>query len=221
MVDLTIVGVVLSSIAIGISGLNLHLIWVKFKRESPRVTLAPSVASYELSRPTPDPLDKASLEIKLDLIVYNLGNARASITDLKMIVRYAHDVVTNPFVKDKLESHIFSTRPANFATIVPFNLEAYGSEKVSLVFQFPTMLARLLDRAIMPINIRNPQKQDWNDFPIVYQLIASTPGGPVTLESVVFRNDQPLSKEVHGSLGWYQEWKMEKEFSPLEAYKNS
>jgi hypothetical protein len=41
------------------------------------------------------------------------------------------------------------------------------------------------------------------------------------LDSAGFRNDQPESKKVHGSLGLYEEWKMERKFSPLEHYKSS
>jgi len=219
LVDASIIGVILSSIAIVIAGLSFYVSWIRLKRERPQVALASSLASYDLSRPAPNPLDKASLKVNLDVIAYNLGNARGSITDLKMIVRYAHGAVTHPLVRDTLDPHVYSARPINFSKIVPFDLEEYGSHKVSLTFEFPTLFARLLDRGIMPINIRNPRKQDWNDFPIIYELVASTPSGPVVLEGVIFRRDQPQSKEVHGSLGWYEEWKMEKEFSPLEYYK--
>jgi len=222
LVDSALITLVISSGALVVSGISLYLSWVRFKREKPRVDLAPSLGYYELSSPSPDFTDKASLKVKLDVIVRNLGNARASVADFKMLVRYHYSAVTHPQLRDMLsDTHVYSTRPMNFSEVVPFDLEEYGSKKVSLAFEFPTLYPRLLDRAIMPIDIRDPKKQDWNDFPIIYQLIASTPGGPVVLDSVVFRNDQPESKEIHGSLGWYEQWKMEKDFSPLEHYKGS
>ena len=215
------VGIFLSFVAIAVSAVSLYLSWVRFKREIPQVALAPSLGYYELSNPVLNPMDKNSLRVTLDVIVRNLGNARASVTDIKMRIRYAHSVVTNPQVKDMLDTHVYSARPVNFAQVVPFDLQEYGSQKVSLAFDFPPLYPRLLDRAILPIDIRNPKQQDWNDFPIIYQITVGTPSKPVNMEGIVFRSDQPESKEISGSLRGWEEWKMDREFSPLEYYKKS
>ena len=183
--------------------------------------MAPALCNYELSTPVKKARDKASLKIAVDVIIRNLGNARASVTDAKMRIRYAHSVVVDPSVKDMLDTHVYSARPTNFTQVVPFDLEEYGSKKVTLVFDFPPLYPILLDRAIEPIDIRNPKKQDWNDFPIIYQLTLSTPNGPANLDGLVFRRDQPESKEISGSFRGWEEWKMDKEFSPLEYYKGS
>jgi len=213
-------GIIISLVALVISAISLYLSWIRFKRERPQITLDPTSGYYELSSPARNTFDKASLKIKLEVIVRNLGNARGSVTDFKMRVRYAYSVVTHPQAKDMLDTHVYSVRPMNFSEVVPFNVEEYGSKKVGLVFEFPSVFPGLLDRGILPINIRSPKKQDWNDFPIIYQLTASTPTGPVSAGGGVFRNDQPESKEVSGSLRFWEEWKLEREFSPLKYYKN-
>jgi hypothetical protein len=212
-------GILISLAALATSAVSLYLSWVRFKTERPRVAMAPMLCNYELSATAPNPTDKASLRIAIDVIVHNLGNARASITDIKMRIRYAYSVVIHPMVRDTLDAHVYSARPTNFSEVVPFDLEEYGSKKVALVFQFPPLYPRLLDRAILPIDIRNPKKQDWNDFPIIYQLTLSTPSGAVNYDGVVFRIDQPESKEPSGSLGSWKEWEIDREFSPLEHYK--
>jgi hypothetical protein len=213
-----VISLVISLAALVVSSISLYFSWIRLKRETPRIHVAVSKQSYKVSNPESGPTDKASLTIQVEVVTENKGNAVSSVTDAEMRIRYAYSVVTNPSVEGLLDKHVMSARPKNIE-VLPFEVGEYGSRKTKFIFEFSDVYPRLLDRAVMPIDFRNPKKQDWGDFPILYQLTFVTSGGLVHHANLVFNETQEESQKVKGSIGMWEEWEMDKKFSPLEYYK--
>ncbi|MDE1852587.1 MAG: hypothetical protein KGI38_02435 [Thaumarchaeota archaeon] len=151
--------------------------------------------------------DEAKIQVRTEVILQNSGNANASVTDIKMRVRYAKDVINHPTIGRALGARAFSVRPFNFAQTIPIEVGPYGSKKVMFLFVFEGLRPWFLDRANVTIDILNPKKWERKDLPILYQITIDSSGGTANFMNACFRDDQPESKEIAGSMGPWEEAK--------------
>jgi hypothetical protein len=211
LADYTDYTTIFAGVAIVVGVVNLYLYYTQVKAGKPRIDFAVSNGNYTIIGEPASKEAKTDVRITCTVLFKNDGNAPGSVNDAILRMRYYRGLQGHPLGKKLLgsgsqslggklkEAGGMSNRPTNFSESIPIHIEPYGTSKATFIFDFAGVYSYYLDRATGPIDPDHPEvKAEWRDQPIVIELTAATPSGLLDRYALLFRTDQPESKEHSG-----------------------
>jgi hypothetical protein len=158
--------------------------------------------------------NKKTPALTLELLFTNKGRVPGAITDLMCLIRYSGKILeTYPWIRNEVSDKlVFQERPENFKKIIPIKVDP--SNKAVLKFHFKDVYPLILERAFMPLNLRNPKKWEWKDLPIYGQITVNYKKGSINRPWTAFRENQHESKEISGTIGPLEEFEIGQKFMP-------
>lgn len=230
MVDYT---TLFASAAIAISVLNLYLYYTQVKAGKPKIDFTVSNGNYAIQGNPSTEETKSNVRIACSVLFRNTGNASGSVNDVKLRMRYYPGLQTHPLGEKLLgrgaislggrlkQAGALSNRPTNFDSSIPIHVEPFGTSKATLIFDFAEVYTYYLDRATGPIDPDHPDKRtEWKDQPIVVEMSAATTNGTLETIGLLYRSDQPESKESSGFMNQWEEINKDIKFVNLDEKKS-
>lgn len=166
--------------------ITFYFMFIEHRRKKPIIECLIEHAFYEVIKK--DSERKGQLMVKPTFVIHNKGSIGSTITGCMGYVRYHRSIakgIFEPVIEGETESNN-----------LPIHIKPDCSTKFELTLHFKTQNNEYyLDRCMMPIDIHNPKKWDWNDLPIIVKFMFKHTKGKFEIEDCIFRKDQSQSKE--------------------------
>jgi hypothetical protein len=185
VIELLDIGIKLFTIGGSILGIiAFYLTYKEFKRKKPIIQSYTEISSYK----SIETKKGFQLLFKLNFVVNNNGSIGTSITGCEGLLRYHKNV------RKFTEGGGIDSQP-NEDNIFPIDIPPDGSKKFTLTFNFDNKYGtQFYDRCMVPLDLNNPKKWEWNDLPIVANFTFRHTKGTFDTTACVFRADLPESK---------------------------
>jgi len=230
MVDFT---TIFAGVAVAISILNLYLYSTQVKAGKPKIDFVVSNGQYTMMGDPAIKETKSDIRVTCAVLFRNTGNASGSVNDVKLRMRYYSGLRTHPLGGKLLgrgaislggrlkQAGVLSDRPTNFDTSIPIHVEPYGTSKALFVFDFSDVYPYFLDRATGPIDPDHPDhRTEWQDEPVLVEISAATTNGTAEVGDLLYRSDQPKSKESSGFMNQWDAINKDIKFVDLDEKSN-